>query len=274
MRKQIRLLAVALFASFHSFAQIQDGSTAPDFTFTDINGNTHNLYSYLDQGKYVAIDISATWCLPCWNYHEENVMDSLYELHDAPGDNTWKVLFIEADGTTNSDDLNGLTTASQGNWVQNSNYTIIDPPTGVPLSNFSNAYELSFYPTFFLICPDKRVFQTGLNGPRPTVEMWETVASMCLTSGIDEVDSAFVLGIYPNPAKGEMTISLRLATTSDITLSVKNLLGQSVDRVAYSAVSSGQQQLQYDASTLPQGVYLFSLTCDGKTVINRQVVIE
>jgi hypothetical protein len=265
---------ITLFAGSQSFGQIQDGSIAPDFTFMDINGNPHNLYSYLDQGKYVAIDISATWCQPCWNYHEEKVMDSLYDLHDAPGDNTWKVIFIEGDGTTNSDDLNGLTTASQGNWIQNSNYTIIDPPTGLPLSDFQNAYQLSFYPTFFLICPDRRVFQTGLNGPRPTVEMWEAVATACLTSGIDEISPALSLSIYPNPAKGEVTISLRLAATSDIALSIKNLLGQSVDRVAYGAVNSGQHELQYDASTLPQGVYLFSLTCDGKTVINRQVAVE
>ena len=31
-----------------SFAQLPDGSIAPDFTATDINGVEHNLYSYLD----------------------------------------------------------------------------------------------------------------------------------------------------------------------------------------------------------------------------------
>ena len=34
-----------------AFAQLPDGSIAPDFTATDINGTTHNLQSYLDEGK-------------------------------------------------------------------------------------------------------------------------------------------------------------------------------------------------------------------------------
>ena len=31
------------------FGQLPDGSIAPDFTATDINGTTHNLQSYLDE---------------------------------------------------------------------------------------------------------------------------------------------------------------------------------------------------------------------------------
>jgi len=44
--------------------------TAPDFTVTDINGNTHSLYAdILDQGKIAVVQVAATWCLPCWNLH-------------------------------------------------------------------------------------------------------------------------------------------------------------------------------------------------------------
>jgi hypothetical protein len=34
-----------------SFAQLPDGSIAPDFTATDIDGVEHNLYDLLDEGK-------------------------------------------------------------------------------------------------------------------------------------------------------------------------------------------------------------------------------
>ena len=44
-----------------AFAQLPDGSIAPDFTATDINGTTHNLQSYLDEGKSVVLLFDATW---------------------------------------------------------------------------------------------------------------------------------------------------------------------------------------------------------------------
>ena len=86
MKRILLLIAVVVFKTNLLSAQIPDGATAPDFTFTDIDGNTQNLYAYLNAGKYVAIDVSATWCNPCWNYHTSGVMDSLYVLHDIPGD--------------------------------------------------------------------------------------------------------------------------------------------------------------------------------------------
>ena len=63
MKKLFTILTICW--SLSSFAQLADGSVAPDFTVTDINGNSHRLYDYLNNGYTVIIDISATWCPPC-----------------------------------------------------------------------------------------------------------------------------------------------------------------------------------------------------------------
>ena len=76
-----RILLIALIACLSissSFAQLPNGSLAPDWTLTDVLGVEHNLYSYLDSGYTVFIDFSAVWCGPCWSYHTGGTLESLY----------------------------------------------------------------------------------------------------------------------------------------------------------------------------------------------------
>jgi len=79
--KMIKYLTI-FFASFLALhptqAQLPDGTIAPDWTLTDLNGVQHNLYSYLNAGKSVIIDFSATWCPPCWSYHNGGILEDLY----------------------------------------------------------------------------------------------------------------------------------------------------------------------------------------------------
>ncbi len=53
------LIGAIAFASFTSSAQIQGygvGDTVDNFTVTDTNGNTHDLYAYAEAGKYILLD--------------------------------------------------------------------------------------------------------------------------------------------------------------------------------------------------------------------------
>src|SRR5262245_13545980 len=115
---------------------LPNGNFAPDWTLTDINGNSHNLYSILNQGYTVYLDFSATWCGPCWAYHTGRLhgtggvgsLHKLWEDHGPAGQpgvspattNDCYVFFIEADGYTNTACLygaSGCNGTTQGNWV-------------------------------------------------------------------------------------------------------------------------------------------------------------
>ena len=64
---------------------------APDFTVTDINGQTHHLYAdYLDQGKTVVVEIFNTTCTPC-----NSIAPLLQPLNEEWGGGDSDVVFFE-----------------------------------------------------------------------------------------------------------------------------------------------------------------------------------
>ncbi len=158
------LLTGMLFLGLGANAQLANGSIAPDFTLQDINGNTHHLYAYLDQGYTVVLDISATWCGPCWAYHQSGALENLWVDHGPTGGtnvsssttNDVIVLLIEGDGTTNSADLHGTGTSTQGDWTAGTSHPIIDPPSA-QINPFNTEYAIAYFPTCYKICPNRLI---------------------------------------------------------------------------------------------------------------------
>lgn len=162
------LFSFALLTGLSATAQLPAGSIAPDFTLTDINGVTHNLYTYLDQGKTVFIDVSATWCGPCWSFHETGALDDLWTNHGPMGGTGVSasttddviVIFIEGDGTTTDAELHGGT-GSQGDWVTGVDHPIIDLASGAEATNFNDDFAIGYFPTIYKICPNRIISEPG-----------------------------------------------------------------------------------------------------------------
>ena len=179
------LLAAGLGAN----AQLANGSTAPDFTATDINGNTHSLYAdYLDQGKTVIIDVSATWCGPCWGYHGTHALANLYEAYGPDGSDEVMVLFVEGDPSTTLLNIQGELDPSNGNIPTQGNWTIGSPYPIIDDASVGNLLEIEYFPTVYRICPDGTVtlvdqqtitqLVSGINSGCQTLEGVENHASL------------------------------------------------------------------------------------------------
>jgi len=150
MRKLIHSLLVAVLVSSSAYAQLPSGSIAPDFTITDLDGVEHQLYDILDEGKPVLLDLFAVWCSPCWSFAQTGVFEDFNEAYG----NSVLVLAAEADPSTDVSALYGGS-GSIGDWT-----SIID----YPLANddsIADAYQLAYYPTIYLICPDRTVTEIG-----------------------------------------------------------------------------------------------------------------
>lgn len=147
MKKNLLSLFFAAFP-LAAIAQLPNGSTAPNFTTTDLNGVQHNLYEYLDAGKTVLLDISATWCGPCWSYHATNALEDFHFAYGPGGSNEAVVLFVEGDGSTPISALYG-TGNTQGDWVTGHHMPISDN------ASIASLYQITYFPTLFRICPSK-----------------------------------------------------------------------------------------------------------------------
>ena len=176
-------LALLLFTT-STKAQLADGSTAPDFTSTDINGNSYSLYAdFLDSGKAVILDISATWCGPCWSYHNNHALKDLYTIYGPDGSNEVGVFLVEGDGSTNLADLEGTGSNTLGDWITGTPYPIIDD------NNLSNLYQIEYFPTIYGICPDGTLYLFGQQSANEIINLF---SSKCNTSLQGVVNNAAV----------------------------------------------------------------------------------
>jgi len=156
--KSLYLFLFAFCLSFTASAQLPDGSIAPNFTTVDINGNTHTLYDYLNEGKVVVIDIFATWCPPCWNYHQSHALSDAYDLYGPAGTDQMMIFGVEGDNSTNSEclyNIPGCNSTTLGDWVTGVPYPLVED------SDITSLYQLPYWPIIYVIYPDRRVYEMG-----------------------------------------------------------------------------------------------------------------
>jgi hypothetical protein len=79
---------------------------------------------------------------------------------------------------------------------------------------------------------------------------------------------------YPNPFNPVTHIKFGIPQASPVKIEIFNLLGQRVDIILDTFLASGYYVINYNASDLPSGIYLYRLESDGFTEIKRMVLLK
>jgi hypothetical protein len=92
--------------------------------------------------------------------------------------------------------------------------------------------------------------------------------------GIEEIEiSDNSIAVYPNPVNSTSTIRILVQEKGTLSLSVYNNTGQEIVRLADNAsIEEGEHLFEFDASSVPGGVYHCILT-SGDQKVNKKIVV-
>lgn len=250
------LIPFAFLLHFGAYGQLPDGSTAPDFTLIDYYGTEHNLYTYLDAGKTVILEIFAAHCPTCWSYHQTNTLKNLYTDYGPEGTDELTVLALEHDQWNGHNAFigDGPPWVTQGNWLEGTPYPIFnveDPDRGV-----FDDYNVQGYPLVFKICPDRimeRIFTSETED-----EVYEKV-EQC-QGPLSVRNNPDIGEIYFNPLRRNLTIDQYRKVTAVRITSVTGRVVQTINTIGSAAIPIDRFR---------SGVYIFEIQSEHGRVVKR-----
>jgi hypothetical protein len=118
------------------------------------------------------------------------------------------------------------------------------------------------------------VTQAPYNGdPDPEWGCTTTDASDDFTSALPE--QFHLYQNYPNPFNPATRIQFDLATRANVTLTVFNVLGQNVQTLLNNKpLTAGAQFVDFDATNLPSGVYVYQMNVAGNVQTRKMVLLK
>lgn len=179
---------------------------APDFTLTDIDGHTHNLYQETDAGKTIVLDFFSTICGTCIT--NTPVLENIWQTYGFQGDSLW-VWGIESTGISDSmihifEDTYSSTFPLFGT----SNDDIV-----IPL------YSITYTPQYLVVCPDRTMKSYSIGNVAAGI-------SSCSMTFNDKKEINPDINIYA--FRNEIFIENTGKKVSNVTLEISDLSGKTI----------------------------------------------
>ncbi len=257
MKKTILSLVVGFFV-FSAMAQTTL-NTAEDFTVTDTKGVTHNLFTYLNAGKFVCIDFFYKDCPPC--AATAPYYQTTFEHY---GCNQGNVIFIAVSSQDNDATL--IAYADSKGYT----YPMVNSSAGGGLA-VHNLYNVTATPTYILIKPDKSIVEKDIY-PVPNAQTFITkitgyggIAQACVSS-VNENTKANIVS-YPNPAENSFFVNA--PNYQKLQFEMMDVLG----KIVYKQEINAQGGLfELNISSLHQGIYLIRCISNSEIIETLKVL--
>jgi len=110
--------------------------------------------------------------------------------------------------------------------------------------------------------------------------MWRRVNKIIIPEGPSSINEVNLQNVFitdhfhPNPTSNGGEVGIFLTKTSYVTLTVSNLLGQTMITQDLGKTESGNRTIKVSTTTLASGVYMYTIATEeyavsGKMVVNK-----
>ena len=263
MKKNYILFLFSLMVSSAAVAQ-----TVVDFTKKDCNGKTHNLFTELDSGNAIIMELFHT-CLPCKDAAQN--MLPMYQKLKASYGNKVRFFGIPEDDSfgcsqvLNWVSVNGLSamvTPFDSGSVQAAYLGGMGMPTVAVLAG-------SGHKILYLVNATTAAFatsDTGIIGGAIRNFLDSTFA------GVPAIHSNVSISVYPNPAAHFLGINIETSQSGILNLEITTLTGGKVVYLTEEKIQAGVWSRNFPVS-LSNGVYLLVGNLNEKK-INQRLTIQ
>jgi thiol-disulfide isomerase/thioredoxin len=239
--------------------------TAVNFNVKDINGVTHQLFDYLDEGKIVLVDFFTVTCGPCATYTPE-ISNSFRNF----GCNSGNVVVIGINwGSDNAQVIdfgqeNGAEYPEVSGTEGNGNHVVSD-------------FGILSYPTVILVKPDKSIPEPYI-WPPSTAHLDSillnhgAVENICHTSLESKGSPGNMIFLRPNPTGSLLNLSWQ-SNLSVNRIELFTLQGQRVTDFPDFPANNTMTDFTIDVSGFPKGYYLLKLFSDHQTWITKPLIV-
>ena len=219
--------------------------SAPDFTLTDTQGNTWNLFEQLNAGKTVVLDFFSTTCGSCIS--SVPYVNQLW-IDYGSGNGSVLVWAIE----TNNADNAQIDTFMVNYGGQ---YTVFSTQDN---DSVLSLYEVTYTPKYFVICPDKMLQSSTFN------ELLDKIGvCQALNRNKENVANTDVI-VFPNPGTDNINFEFRLSSAKRISkLKIFNIMGE---QLASYNLNNENNQFQLNIFSLNRGLFFYIAEEDGIAV--------
>lgn len=253
MKSLLISLFVLIIFSFPVKSQ-NVGDNAPDFSLTDLNGNTVTLNQY--KGKVVALFIFGYACSSCIAV----APDVKSKVQDVFGPNSNFILLglDQWDGNKAAvESFRSKTGATYPLLQKASSTASLYNSTWDRIIVVDQQGKIAFKGT--------KLVSTDLNAAI------SIISSLLVVTDIAEIQKEFNAEIYPNPVASMLNIKLSNINNDRVTITLKNIIGNEVQTLYDTKSSVGQDLYSINLDGVSPGIYFVDIAIGKKTQVFKIV---